>query len=271
TPCHDQESATVLEAVETVSYVAPNDLKRDAAKLARITKELETERKKKKLATFQELAAADPDLAPKVALPDKRAAEKLAMAAVEKRLACEKILTPTSKHARGVYDDAMRLAVRAFQQKQMIYEANYLRRKTVDALARPLLDNDYDSLVRALRERVVAAAAIIEDGSASKTRNLVDEFTKAAVTGMGLTDGPAALAFFKRHPAADFRRLRAAVKLPPVPDYYAPDMDLSIVVDRGDVWYDLPFDEKGNFRYQPRKKYPWLTLYARSGGKMVAL
>ena len=109
----------------------------------------------------------------------------------------------------------MRLAVRHFQQKHMIYEANYLRRKTVDALARALIDNDYDWLVRALRERVVSAAAIIEDGTASKGRNLVDEYLKITLEQLRLTDGPTALAFFKRHPAAEFKRLRAAIKLPP--------------------------------------------------------
>ena len=35
-----------------------------------------------------------------------------------------------------MYDEAMRIAVRQFQHKNMIYEANFLRRKTVDALAR---------------------------------------------------------------------------------------------------------------------------------------
>jgi hypothetical protein len=275
-PCHDQESASVLEAVETVSYVAPNELKRDAAKLARISKELETERKKKKLATIQDLAAADSQFAPKVALLEKRAAEKLAMAAVEKRLTCEKLLTPTSKHTRGVYDDPMRLAVRAFQQKHMIYEANYLRRKTVDALARPLLDNDYDGLVRVLRERAVSAAGVIEDGTASANqklpvRNLVDEYTQATVNQLGLTDSAAALAFFQRHPAEQFTTLRAAIKLPPRPDYYSSQMDLSIVVDRGDVWYDLPFDSNGNFSPRPRKRYPTLTLFVTHNGQRVAL
>ncbi len=62
-----------------------------------------------------------------------------------------------------------------------------------------------------------------------------------------------------------------AVKLPPRPDYYAPDMDLSIVVDRGDVWYDVPFDDKGHYKPQARKKYPSLTLYSKVGGKQVAL
>ena len=38
--------------------------------------------------------------------------------------------------------------------------------------------------------------------------------------------------------------MRVAIKLPARPDYYSDHMDLSIVVDRGDVWYDLPFDER---------------------------
>ena len=42
-------------------------------------------------------------------------------------------------------------------------------------------------------------------------------------------------------------------------------MDLSIVVDRGDVWYDLPFDANGHYKPQPRKKYPSLTLYTKVG------
>jgi hypothetical protein len=48
-------------------------------------------------------------------------------------------------------------------------------------------------------------------------------------------------------------------------------MDLSIVVDRGDVWYDLPFDANGHYKPQPRKKYPSLTLFTKAGGKQIAL
>src|SRR5262245_63444668 len=202
-PCHDQESADAIEAVETVTYVAPADLKKDARKLAKVREELEKARKKGHFATNEELAEKQPAFAPKVKMLARRAAEKPAMAAVERRLTCEGLLGKGAfKHTEGLYDDAMRLAVRRFQQKHMIYEANYLRRKTVDALARPLIDNDYDGLVRALRERVVSAAEIVEDGSASKTgKNLVDDYLKVALEQLQLTDGAAALAFFKRHPA----------------------------------------------------------------------
>jgi hypothetical protein len=273
-PCHDQESADALDAVETVTYVAPADLKRDARRLGRIREDLEVARRKAHLATLDDLAAKQPALAPKVKLLEKRAAEKPAMAAVEKRLECEGLLSTTGKgphHQAGIYDEPMRLAVRHFQQKHMIYEANYLRRKTVEALARTLLDNDYDGLVRAIRERVVSAAAILEDGSASKQRNLVDDYTKIALDQMHLGDEASALAFFKRHGPADLKRLRVAVKLPARPDYYADHMDLSIVVDRGDVWYDLPFDAAGHYKPQPRKKFPSLTLFTKVNGKQVAL
>jgi hypothetical protein len=269
-PCHDQESADALDAVETVTYVAPADIAKDARRLRKIREELETAQHKAHLPSFEALAAAQPALAPKVKLLAKRAAEKPAMAAVERRLTCEGLLGPKSHHTAGIYDDAMRLAVRRFQQKHMIYEANYLRRQTVDALALPLLDNDYGGFRRAMRERVVSAASILEDGS-TKAGNLVDDYTKAALDGLGLVDGASTLAFFKRHPAAEFKTLHAAVKLPPRPAYYADHMDLSIVVDRGDIWYDLPFDDKGNFHYQARKKYPQLTIYAKVNGKQVAL
>ncbi len=179
-PCHDQESADALDAVETVTYVPPAEIKKDERRLARIRQDLEDARRKAHAADLDELVAKQPKFAPQVKLLAKRAAEKPAMAAVEKRLTCEGLLnTPKgAKHQAGIYDDAMRLAVRRFQQKHMIYEANFLRRKTVEALSRSLLDNDYDAFVRAFRERVVDGAQILEDGSAGKSRNLVDEYTR---------------------------------------------------------------------------------------------
>lgn len=274
-PCLDQESVAVLEAVETVSYIAPRSVRRSEQRLARIAKELERARRRAKVDTLQELAAARPGLAAKVALVEKRSAEKAALSAVERRLTCEKLLSAESKHAKGVYDQAMRLAVRRFQQKHMIYEANFLRRRTVAALARPLLDNDYDALVRALRERVVAAAGVIEDGTAggknSPARNLADEYTKLVLEQLGLNDAQSALAFFERRAPSDFETLRAAVELPKRPEYYAPHMDLSIVVDRGDIWYELPFDDEGNFRQRARKRYPRLTLFVTHEGQKIPL
>ena len=45
-PCQDQESADALDAVETVTYVPPADLKKDERRLSRIRQELEDARRK---------------------------------------------------------------------------------------------------------------------------------------------------------------------------------------------------------------------------------
>jgi len=277
-PCHDQQSAEVLEAVETVTYVAPSHVHYEELKLQRVQRELEAARRAAGAKTLEQLAAKRPEYAARVRLAQRRPKEKLALAAVEKRLACEGLLRSDGErvHKLGIYDDAMRLAVRTFQQKHMIYEANFLRKKTVQALARPLLDNDYDAVVRGLRERVVAAAAVIEDGTAQTSDkqpgpNLVDEYTQLALEQLGWHDANAVLAFFERHPEEDFRSLRMAVKLPPRPEYYASHMELEVEVDRGDVWYDLPFDIDGNFLVPPRKRFPTLTLYTTYNGQRIPL
>ena len=273
--CHDQESVDVLSAVETVSYVAPKNLEKDARKLARVQAELDTALAHEKLATLAELGQAQPTLLPKIELVEKRAAEKLAMAAVERRLTCEGLLSATSKHKAGVYDEPMRIAVRQFQHKNMIYEANFLRRQTVDALSRPPLDNDYDGLVRTLRERVISAAGIIEDGTGGTAKHpatdLAGQYTQLALEQLGLSNAQTAVAFFKRHGPDEFSTLRAAIKLPARPEYYSEHMELSIVVDRGDVWYDLPFDAAGNFKLPVRKRYPTLSLMVTHGGKTFPL
>lgn len=281
--CHASISQEKLEEVETIAYVAPEKMRADDLKNARLKRELEEARHKAHAGSFAELAQKDPTAAPKVKAYERRVAEKEAMAEVEKRLACEGMFKKGQRHATGVYDDAMRLAVRRFQQKNMIYEANYLRSKTMDALARPPLANDYAAFMRVLRERVAEAAGVVEDGSvdgktftnkAGKSvplRNLVEELTQATAEQLGLGSQEAALAFFKRHPAADFRRMRAAVKLPSLPEYYGPNMDLSIVVDRGDVWYDLPWDTSGVRRPQPRKHYPSFHLYVKHNGQRIPL
>ncbi len=285
--CHDGAGLANLEAVETVTYIPPQRMRAEEARLARLRTELEAARRRARVATLADLAARDPKLAPKVKLLERRAAEKVAMAEVERRLACEGFLGPKSGHKAGVYDDAMRAAVRRFQQKHMIYESHYLRRGTMDALARPLLDNDHQALIRALRERVVSATGVLEDGSVDgrsgpptflastgrrePVRNLADEYTKIAAEQLGLATVDGALAFFQRHGAADFAALRAGVKLPPLPEYYGPHMDLQVVIDRGDVWYDLPWDETGAPIPQVRKKFPQFTLVLRHQGQKIPL
>jgi hypothetical protein len=279
--CNDDKARAALEAVDTISYIPPQAIHREAARIARIHADLELARRKAKVKTLAELAVKSPELAGKIRLVTKRALEKPAFIAAEKRLGCEGLLKPGNKHKHGVYDEFLQEVVKTFQQKHMIYEANYLQRATMDALEREPVDNNQRSLMRALRERVVAAAAIIEDGTVTAkdaqgsgmppVANLADEYTAIVAKALGVDTPQGALEFFRRHPASDFARLRAAVKLPPRPPYYGPEMPLSIVIDRGDVWYDLAFDEKNERLPQPRKKYPSFTIFVDYKGKKVPL
>ncbi len=218
---------------------------------------------------------------------ERRAADQATLLQAEKRLACEGLVDKRARHRAGVYDDGLRDILKRFQQKHMIYEAPYLQRKTLAVLARRLIDNNFETLRRVLAERVASAAAIVEDGSSegrngpaqykSKSgqllpvRNLIDEYTTATLAQLGITDADQALRFFTRHAAADFQWLKVAVKLPPLPEYYAERMSLSVVVDRGDVWYELPYDEKGKSVSQPRQAYPSFTLNLDYNGQKIPL
>jgi hypothetical protein len=101
--------------------------------------------------------------------------------------------------------------------------------------------------------------------------DLIGQATDATLARLGLFSAADALAFFQRHAESDFRALRAAVRFPPLPEYYGPHMDLVAEIDRGDVWYGFPFDEKGERRAQYRANYPAFTLYVNWRGEKVPL
>jgi hypothetical protein len=209
-------------------------------------------------------------------------AERAAFAEVEKRLACEGTLD-LAKHKAGVYDTPMRKAMFDFQQEHTVYDQADLKRSTLEALARPLLENDFAALRRVLTERAVHAGHILEDGSSKATYpgsdgarhpvpDLVTAATDAVMARLGFDTPEDALAFFQRHPARDFRgSLRVAVRFPPLPEYHAAEMDLSVEIDRGDVWYDFPYDAKGVRLPQPRQNFPTFTLFTKWRGERVPL
>jgi hypothetical protein len=222
-------------------------------------------------------------------------AERLAFAEVEKRLACEGMMDPR-RHKPGTYDTEMRTAMLAFQQKNVVIDQADIKRATLEALARQPLENDFLALGRVLTERAMQAAGFIEDGSVGESvsdpayptylgadgaRHRVPDLATAArdatLTALGIATAEDAVDFFRRHARADFEAMststsmRVAVRLPAPPEYYSPTMDLSVEIDRGDVWYDFPFDAKGERLPQPRERFPQLTLFVKWRGERVPL
>jgi hypothetical protein len=165
-----------------------------------------------------------------------------------------------------------------------------IKRATLEALARPPLENDFLALQRVLTERAMHAGGFIEDGSVGDSisdpsyptylgadggRHRVPDLATAArdatFAALGIATPDDAVAFFRRHPRADFDSLKIAVRLPAPPEYYSRTMDLSVEIDRGDVWYDFPFDAAGTRLPQPRDRFPQLTLFVKWRGERVPL
>lgn len=288
----DNAKMLAVDAIETFGHTTE---KKEATKHHLRRLRLESAREKAGVATLEELAKTDARYAGDVKAHLRVEAERASFAEVEKRLACEGLMD-AAKHKSGIYDAVMRNAVVDFQQKNAIFAQADLTRTTLEALAQPLQSNNLAALRRVLAERAAHAGGFIEDGTASsffpppkrkqaarvatyKTADghdeavpdLVGQATDAVMERLGLRSPEDALAFFRRHAEADFRWLRTAVRFPALPEYYGPHMDLAVEIDRGDVWYDFPFDKKGNRVPQPRDKFPTMTVFVRWRGEKVPL
>jgi len=287
--------AAKLLAVDGIATWGKTSEKKELARQHGLAQRLLAAQSRAGVASLAELAAKEPRYRKDVKEQLRADNERAAFAEVEKRLICEGLLDP-ARHQPGWYDGPMRNATMNFQQKNGIFAQADLTRSTLEAMTRPPLQNDFLALRRVLAERAAHAGGVVEDGSAVEAmppaprgqprqvptyRNrageavpvpdLVGQATLSLMAGLGLSRAADALAFFRRHPASDFRALRAAVRFPPLPEYYGPAMDLLAEIDRGDVWYDLPFDGRGKRLPQPRARFPSFTLFVRWRGEKVPL
>lgn len=213
-----------------------------------------------------------------------------AVRAVQAHLDCEGFLQ--GRWREGVLDGWTARAIRAWQKKHMIISlASRLDEATRATLATESRELDFRSLLRSLRERVVDATGVIEDGSASNdwgtvlgrqlqvddefrwvdrldplpngAPDLVSRHTEAAARALGWTDPAAARAWLEAHHPERADEHLVALPLPPAPDYHAEHMDLRAEIDRGDVWYTFPYTDDGRPRGFPVRRRPTLTIYAR--------
>jgi len=284
-PTFDTAKLLAVDAIDT--WGATSEQKEMTRQRLRAQR-LEAARVKADVPTLEALAAAEPRYAKEVKAHQRAEAEHASFAEVEKRLACEGLMDP-ARHKAGHYDTLMRKAMFDFQQKHVVMDQADIRRSTLEALAQPMLVNDFAALRRVLAERAAHAGGIIEDGSVSSASDatpvtypgadglrhpipdLTGQATDALLARMGIATPEDALAFFQRHPAQDFRAMTVAVRFPPLPEYYGPRMELSAEIDKGDVWYDFPFDQAGARQPQPRERFPSFTLFVKWRGERVPL
>lgn len=205
------------------------------------------------------------------------------------RFRCEQLFNEhdgKGKFDLGDFDGGTTHALANFEKKHNVMGWGHFTSDNIAVLALSPREAVHARLIRVLTERVVSAAGILEDGSAREwkpdfrytdehgneheLRDLATEFTQAAIAALELDDPDAAFAKLEQleklaaddpaHPDG-FGELLVAIELPELPPYYGDDMQFSTTIDRGDVWYDFPWDEEGNQSSQPRQRTPKLTLY----------
>lgn len=281
--CHREIDYALLGSVERIPLRKPKDQKAADAAIARMRKQLDEARVQGGFPTVEALVAARADLADEAAAVDVAHRQARALPEVIKRLKCDGHLKANARFKVDPDDGVFREALQSFQMRHMIYEYPGMRPGTMKMLARRPLESNYDQFVRALRERVTEAARILEDGTATvdgqpatwrnaagetvPVRNLVQEFTDAALVQLGLQTPEALLAFLKAQPADVFDWLQAAVRLPQRPEYHRDHMEMDVVVDRGDVWYQPTWGDDGVLRYPARERMPRFTLYVTHEGQ----
>jgi hypothetical protein len=240
--------------------------------------------------------ALSPQDAARLARHQRGQARLRAVKAAQARLACEGLLTTRSKYLPGMFDLPTHQALAEWERKNDIFGWGFLGEETLMALQRPPLELHFETWKRILTERLADAAGVIEDGTAPGSRkqpasykdaagkphpvpNLLGAHLDALLAQLELNTPEAMAAFLRAMGASGLPRLRVAFTAPALPPYYgppaagstSPSMDLEVEIDRGDIWYDFPFDEFGKQREQRRERYPHLTVLVRWKGQRIPL
>lgn len=211
----------------------------------------------------------------------------------QRRLRCEKMFVSAEgvgKYSPGEFDNATTHALAQFEKKHAIMGWGHFTKDNIEALARTQAESAHRRLLRLVEERTVSGAGVVEDGSAARwkpkfrwkdasgeehaLRDLVRESQDAVVAALDLATPESArrqLDKLVELSGGDFETLLVAVRLPPRPAYYREDMQYEVLIERGDVWYDFPFDAAGKRLSQPRERYPHLTLYTIYEGQRIPL
>jgi len=187
------------------------------------------------------------------------------------------LLSPRNKYVHGLFDLATNQALAAWERKNNIFGWGFLGGETLAALQRPQMELHFDTFRRVLMERIADSAAILEDGSVSGGKkpatytdaagkehpvpNLIGDYADALLAALKIRTPDEAATFLRRVGREGLATLHVAYRPGPLPPYYDQHMELSVEIDRGDVWYDFPFDDKGKPIAQPRDNYPTLTVF----------
>ena len=243
--------------------------------------QLERERARRELPDLDALAGIA-ELADRYHRWKQLADQHAGLIAAQNHYVCEGFLAEADADGSMTWRTAN--ATELFQRRNFLMPNERLDPETREALALDSREHDFRLALRILRERVVDATGIIEDGTAGTgpqpilgrmldpanmraarggeqplrdaAPDLVSATTEAAARQLGWVGPAETLAFLARHPGGGL----VALALPPPPAYHGPQMDIVAEIDRGDVWYDeTPIPRRIAHR-------PTLVVYVKDQG-----
>jgi hypothetical protein len=211
-----------------------------------------------------------------------------AIAAAQARLECEGFFAGRGEHTPGLFDWRTHEALAEFERRHRVYGWGFIGDDTLAVLQTSPQETEQEAVIRVLTERAVHAAEVIEDGSTSTLRdgeprtykaedgterqipNLEAELRERVVAAFGLQTAESTSAWLESLGEIAAYQVVAVqgIELPP---YYADVMELSVSTDRGDVWFEFPYDEEGKARSQPVGRRPRLTVLVHYNDQKIPL
>ncbi len=211
-----------------------------------------------------------------------------AIVAAQARLQGEGFFEGRGAHTPGLFDWRTHEALAEFERRHRVYGWGFIGDDTLAVLQQSPVDTEHEAVIRVLTERAVHAAQVIEDGSTSMLRddkprtyktedgkelpipNLEADLRERVITAFGLQTAESTSAWLESLGELPATRI-VAVENIELPAYYADVMELSIATDRGDVWYEFPYDEEGRARSQPVSRRPRLTIFVNYNDQKIPL
>jgi hypothetical protein len=280
--CHAGIDATPISFLtRTFSQDDRDSVKAQNHGRAWLASQLEKERVRRKLPDLAALET-DPKWHTRYIRWRKLDETHRALVTAQQKLHCEGWLS--DKEVDGSFTWRTGDAMESFQRRNFLMPTERLDNDTREALLLDSRELDFRLALRVLRERVTEASGLLEDGTAGDgprpilqrlldppamraarghhpmkdaAPDLVSAATEAAALHLGWTSPSTVREFLERYPAG----LKVAVALPKLPAYHAAHMELTVVIDRGDVYYDeQPPQVRRKIRHRPT-----LVVYAQDG------
>ncbi|MBN1653807.1 MAG: hypothetical protein JXA30_08525 [Deltaproteobacteria bacterium] len=220
----------------------------------------------------------------------KVAPEYYAIRAVQDRLKCEGFFVGKGRYVKGGLDWATHEALAEFERRHRVYGWGYFGTDTLNVLKMSPLEAEREGVLRVLTERAMHAARVVEDGTTSTLANeaprtflgsdgkqhpvpnLWAELSERIVNAFELQTPESTLAWLEAlGELPKDKPLLVAIRSPQIPEYYDGNMDLLLEYDRGDVWYDFPYNDQGQELAQPVTRRPRITLSVRYNSQKIPL